>query len=93
MKKLLFVLAILFSLNVSANAVRTWKCNDIIVTYFENNTMQVGELLYDISFQGDFMVLHVSGKGMLLVSKGMHGSIIITNVDNRQDKKTFIKCN
>ena len=54
--------------------------------------MTVGNLTYDISYQGEHMVLHTAGRGMLLVVKGSAGGLVIYNVDDRQDKKYFVKC-
>jgi hypothetical protein len=55
--------------------------------------MQVSELIYDVMFVQDYMILKMNGKVMLLVNKGSYGSITITNVDNRKDKKHFVKYN
>jgi len=93
MRKFLALLLILVSFNLSAQGIRTWRCNELIVTYYENNTMQVSELIYDVMFVQDYMILKMNGKVMLLVNKGSYGSITITNVDNRKDKKHFVKYN
>lgn len=92
MKNILVIVFIAISLNLSANAVRSWKCNDLIVTYYENNTMQVGNLVYDVVIQDDVMILVMLGKAMLIVNRGKNGSITITNADDRSDKKHFVKC-
>ena len=93
MKNLVLIIAVLFSLNLSASTpLISWQCNDILVTFNEDNTMTVGNLTYDISYQGEHMVLHTAGRGMLLVVKGSAGGLVIYNVDDRQDKKYFVKC-
>ena len=94
MKKIILTLAVLFSLNLSAgDPIRTWECNNLKVTFYSDDKMLVGDLMYDVSYQGEHMLLHANGRGMLLVSKGGNGSIYITNVDDTSDKRYFIKCN
>ena len=93
MKKLLLIIAVIFSLKLSAgDVIRTWECDELTVKFYSNDTMLVGGLLYDVSYQGEHMVLHAGGRGMLLAKKGMNGSITIYNTDNIKDKKFFTKC-
>ena len=94
MKKIILALTMCLTLNLSARIpVRTWECDNLSVSFYADDTMLVGDLLYDIFYQGDYMILHAGGRGMLLVAKGTNGSIYITNVDDSSDKRYFKKCN
>ena len=94
MKRLLLLMLMVSTLSVSAGRtpLLSWECNDLIVSFYEDDKMSVGELLYNVSYQGDNLVLYYGGRAMLLVKKGTNGSIVIINTDDRQDRKHFIKC-
>ena len=93
MKKTLLILSVLFALNLSARTpLITWQCDELTVSFYANDKMLVGGLLYDVSFQGGHIVLYAGNRAMLMVSSGQGGGIIITNTDDTNDRKYFTKC-
>jgi hypothetical protein len=54
--------------------------------------MLVGGILYDVSHQGEYMILKIGDRSMLKVFKQNDDSIVISNVDNNNDTRYFLKC-
>ena len=97
MKKITLVLAVLFTLNLSAGPlVKSWQCNDILVTFnFIDNTMKVGELVYDADWPSEnVMVLRHGDIDMFQVTKDGNGGLIFKyTINGVVYNKHFIKCN
>jgi hypothetical protein len=93
MKKLLLIFAVLFTLNVySRTPLITWSCDNLFVSLYSDNKMLVGGILYDVSHQGEYMILKIGDRSMLKVFKQNDDSIVISNVDNNNDTRYFLKC-
>lgn len=96
MKKLVSILLLLASLNLSAgDMIRTWECNGTIVTYnFDKNTMSVGDLIYYAYWPNDNeMLLLYAGAEMFRVFKDGSGGLIFTyQVNGEKFSRHFIKC-
>ena len=96
MKKILLIIGIIINLNLSANnIIMSWNCGGLIVSLCETNNMYVGDLRYEMYYPSDnkdiILLIH-GGRPMLEVRKTGPNRITIINVDNRRDRKTFVKC-
>lgn len=94
MKKIIIVLSILFSLKVGANIpLITWECEGIKVSFNDNNTMTVGNLVYTIDFHGRAMYLCHGDIGMFhVINDGSGGLIFNYTLNNKEHTKHFTKC-
>ena len=94
MKKITLVLAILFSLNLSASTpLITWECEGIKVTFNDNNTMTIGELTYSINFSHRTMYLCQGNTQMFhVINDGSGGLIFNYSLNNKEHTKHFTKC-
>jgi hypothetical protein len=94
MKKIIFILAMIVSTSAfSADVLRSWKCGEYSCTMYNDDTFLVGELLYNVQYDGDFIILYVGGKAMLYIKKqkGSRG-ITIINTDNSDDIRHYVVC-
>ncbi len=92
MKKIIIVLSILFSLKVSASIpLITWECEDIKVTFNDDNTMTVGNLVYTIDFYGRTMYLCHGDMEMFQVINNSSGGLIFNyTINGKKHSKHFI---
>ena len=90
MKKITLVLAILFSLNLSASIpLITWECEGIKVTFNDNNTMTVGELVYTIELHDRSMYLYHGETKMFHVVNNSSGGLIFYYTINRKEHSKY----
>jgi len=92
MKKLLFILGLTLTFNLSAGNIATWECGDIIVTQSDKNTMTIGGLTYNMKTIKGRVMLYLTGRVMLEVKQYDLTELIIVNYDDATDVKTFIRC-
>lgn len=93
MNKILLILTMLISTSAfSGDPLRTWKCNDLVCTMYNDDTFLIGDLLYDIKYENDYLILYAGSKVMLYVKKQKGMGITIVNADDSNDIKHFIVC-
>jgi len=93
MKKLLLILTLFFSLNAKSNSIiMEWSCDELIVSFCENDKMFVGGIEYDIVYCDDKLYLNYNNETLLYVIKESKDVILIVNVDNPSDRKKLTRC-
>ena len=81
------------STNLKANKIiKSWNCDSILVSLCENNKFCVGGLTYDIEYKNGYTYLTYINVPMLMITGKLTDIITITNVDDKKDKKTFVRC-
>jgi hypothetical protein len=94
MRNILFVIVMLMSTSAfSADLLRSWECGEYKCAMYNDDTFLVGDLLYNIHYDGEYLVLYAGSKAMLYVKKqkGSNG-ITIINTNNSDDRRHYVVC-
>lgn len=99
MKNIILSLLMLISISAfSKTLVNTYKCDHIIVKFYDDNTCEVGGLNYEIQLQTSIdnnknvFYFIIDDKPFLLGHYDKEGDLVILNTDNPNDSRKFIKC-
>jgi hypothetical protein len=92
-KALIIFLALVTTSVFSRDLLRSWECDNLKVHMYNDDTFQVGDLIYDIEYYEDSLLLKIDDMVLLIVSKRNNEDILIINNNNLNDFKYFVKCN
>jgi len=92
MKKLLLLFLLFSNLVYSGNIVNSWECGDNMVYWYDDNTLQIGGVTYDIENREGKYALTLKEYTFLIVEIKENGNLLILNSSNPSDFRNFTKC-
>ena len=89
MYRLILIGLLAVGLNAKSQVTKTitWGTHNFVVKMYGNNTMLVGDLLYDVDQNNGQIVLYVGNKVMLYCTVSRDGYITLINADNPVEKR------
>lgn len=92
MKKLILLLLLVSSAAYSKNLMYSWECGDDMVLWYDDNTLQIGDVIYNVEHAEGNISLTLAGYTFLIVQIQSNGDLLILNSDNSLDFRKYIKC-